>query len=58
MYKKDLALNNLQWLRCHKNQTKPDDYLKKCSSELTLVSTNQTGFLCVRHFFLRRPTDT
>ena len=23
MYKEDLALNNLQWLICHKNQTKP-----------------------------------
>ena len=24
MYKEDLALNNLQWLICHKNQTKPN----------------------------------
>ena len=24
MYKKELVLNNLQWLRCHKNQTKPN----------------------------------
>ena len=24
MYKKDLALNNPQWLRCHKTQTKPN----------------------------------
>ena len=23
MYKKDLALNNLQWLICHKTKTKP-----------------------------------
>ena len=24
MYIKDLALNNLQWLICHKTQTKPN----------------------------------
>ena len=24
MYKEDLALNNLQWLICHKNPTKPN----------------------------------
>ena len=24
MYKKDLALNNLLWLICHKNPTKPN----------------------------------
>ena len=24
MYQSDLPLNNLQWLICHKNQTKPD----------------------------------
>ena len=24
MYKEDLALNNLQWLICHKTQTKPN----------------------------------
>ena len=24
MYKEDLALYNLQWLMCHKNQTKPN----------------------------------
>ena len=24
MYKKDLALNNLQWLICHKTQLKPN----------------------------------
>ena len=30
MYKKDLVLNNLQWLICHKtkpNQTKPNENL-------------------------------
>ena len=24
MYKKDLALNNLQWLKCHKTRLKPN----------------------------------
>ena len=24
MYKEDFALNNLQWLICHKTQTKPN----------------------------------
>ena len=24
MYREDLALNNLQWLMCHKNPTQPN----------------------------------
>ena len=27
MYKEDLALNNLQWLICHKSQTKKIIYI-------------------------------
>ena len=27
MYKEDLTLNNLPWLICHKNQTKPNQIL-------------------------------
>ena len=39
MYKEDLALNNLQWLICHKNPTQPkfflfpnDTFIKKIKS--------------------------
>ena len=30
MYEKDLALNNLQWLICRKNQTKPTNFSEDC----------------------------
>ena len=39
MYNEDLALNNLQWLICHKtklNQTKPFLQLKQHSKNATL----------------------
>ena len=28
MYKENLALNNLQWLICYKNQTKPNKIMR------------------------------
>ena len=55
MYKEDLALNNLQWLRCHKtklNQSKPNlkkkDWKNRISEEgfdylnhsVTVISKN------------------
>ena len=32
MYKVDLALNNLQWLICHKTKSKPKKFTKIISS--------------------------
>ena len=29
----DMALNNLQWLICHKNQTKPNHPVNKSSNQ-------------------------
>ena len=39
MYKKDLALNNLQELICHKSKPSP-------------TNSNKTNFLCIIYFFL------
>ena len=36
MYKEDLALNNLQWLICHKNKPKPNP------NQIRTLSENQT----------------
>ena len=44
-YKKDLALNNLQWLICHKtkpNQTRPDQTKVTFSWKKIIVSKNIT----------------
>ena len=38
MYKEELALNNLQWLICHKNSTKPNSIYSifMCKEDLVL----------------------
>ena len=46
MYKEDLALNNLQWLICHKtkpNQTKPVKYILWNCFKQTLPKYYQTN---------------
>ena len=39
MYKEDLSLNNLQWLICHKTQTKPNQ-MCVCVCKEDLASNN------------------
>ena len=45
MYKEDLALNNLQWLICHKTQPNQIIYLiYMCKEDLAL--NNLQGLIC------------
>ena len=38
MYKEDLALNNLQWLTCYKNPTKPNQtWKRRTNNDLNLI---------------------
>ena len=46
MYKEDLALNNQQWLICHKNPTKPNHIHLIYMYKEDLALNNQQWLIC------------
>ena len=46
MYKEDLELNNLQWLICHKTQTKPIPIYLIYMYKEDLALNNLQGLIC------------
>ena len=49
MCKDDLALNNIQWLICHK--TKPNHIYLICMYKDNLALNNQQGLICYKTTF-------
>ena len=43
MYKEDLALNNQQWLICHKTQPNPTNFLDFTSPSIPIIHHSQQG---------------
>ena len=46
MYKEDLALNNLRWLICYKNQIKPNHIYMIYMYKVGLALNNLRGLIC------------
>ncbi len=44
MYKEDLALNNLQWLICHKTQQNQKDVISELNEEVDKMRTDKGWF--------------
>ena len=49
MYKEDLVLNNLQWLRCHKTPIQPNQANLVCLTILLVVVVGKEK-RCIRAF--------
>ena len=56
MYKEDLALNNLQWLICHKTQSNSSNQIRMIFDMMDEKSTNTPGQYASRNYEEERQT--
>ena len=51
MYKKDFALNDLQWLMCHKTKENPTNYIGRMMHQYVTDPSNNVDHIWDSFFF-------